>query len=397
MSEERRRGLSGPVMRAANERLVLRALQESSLSRTELAQRLGLSQMAVSRLVVGLVDRGLVEESDDAPATRGPGRPRRMLALGSSWVGVGVDCRVDRTEVVGVGRGGNVVHRRLSAALKRPTPDEAVTQIVDAVHEVQAATGGQIAGVGVAMPAKVRLGRIVVGSHHVDWHDVPVADLLEQRLELPAVVHNIASSAALANARQPETAGTSRLMHLQIGVGLGMALTRGLHVDDTLDADRGSPGHVPLGDPSRPCHCGRGGCIDAMIGFAVVERAATEQGLGAPAGPDHMNTIAAAVGRAAGAGEPWAVSLLERLADDLAGIVAVFTTLEAPEVLTLGGYPLALGDDFLAEVRVRVEALSREPMRLVRTSLGDRATAVGAALSGLGLLGNGPGVQAPRW
>src|SRR6478752_1816150 len=70
---------AGPIV-GAGYQLLVELIRNSPLSRTELAERLGLSLPSITRLCGPLLVRGLIREGQGAVA-QGRGRPRRPLAL----------------------------------------------------------------------------------------------------------------------------------------------------------------------------------------------------------------------------------------------------------------------------------------------------------------------------
>ena len=89
-----RRGTNLPAVGGYNRSVVLDAVRREAagLSRTEIAERTGLSPQAVTNVSRRLLDAGLIRES--GTVISGPGKPRTMLQLepgGSFALGVHVD------------------------------------------------------------------------------------------------------------------------------------------------------------------------------------------------------------------------------------------------------------------------------------------------------------------
>ncbi len=378
---------SGSAMRSHNEALVIASLRDDApLSRAQIAEHLDLTRAAISRIIASMEERGLVQETGTR-AAGGSGRPGRHLELSNSWVGIGLDARVDRTELVCLGMGGRVLRRESFDVPERPSPEEFVAVASRAINRLRGSMEQRFTGIGVALPGRMSDDRLEVKrSHHFGWDDVPLAHMLSEQTDLPVGLRHGAECAAIANARQPELAGSSRLLHVQVGSGLGLALTRNRDLDDTLPVGWGGAGHALLGDPERLCICGRHGCVDTVVGFEAFASRGRAAGFEDVAAEQGMDRFAALVSRQAASGQRWAVESLEELAEDLGRILAVFITIELPDSVTLGGYVAALGNAFLDQLDeiVSRHMVADSPIR--RTSLGTDAPGLGAAMVGLNLM-----------
>lgn len=375
--------LSGARMRSHNGRLVLASLRDQPLSRAQLAEQLGLTPSAITRIVADLIQRGLVEETGKLTGI-GAGRRGITLGLSNRLAGIGIDARVDRTVLVYREMGGTTLRRWELPMPVRPSPEDFVNVVADAVASLEADSEHVITGVGMAVPGLLTADRRGIRqSRYLGWTDVAIVDALEARLGLPVGLRHVAECAAIANARQPELEDCARLLHVQVGAGLGLALTRNRELDETLPVGWGGAGHVLVGDPRRQCVCGRRGCIDATVGFEAFAQPGLAAGLVSPPGPEAMRVFAAEVAERAERGQAWAVEAVEQLVEDLARAIAVFVSLELPDAVTLGGYPLALGESFVARVGDRLAENLAAPSPLVTTSIQDEASGIGAAMVGL--------------
>lgn len=373
-------------MRSHNERLVVACLRDHApLSRAQIAERLDLTRAAISRIIASMAERGLVQETG-TQGVGGSGRPGRHLQLSNSWVGIGLDVRVDRTELVALGLGGRILRRKTFDVPAKPSPADFVESVGKAVAGLDDSMECRLTGIGVALPGLMSDDRLeVMRSHHFGWDNVPLAQMLSERTNLPVGLRHGAECAAVANARQPELAGSSRLLHVQVGSGLGLALTRNRDLDDTLPVGWGAAGHVLLGDPERLCICGRHGCVDTVVGFEAFASRGRAAGFGKLAAEQGMDDFAALVARRASAGDEWAIKTLGELAETLGRILAVFITIELPDTVTLGGYVGALGASFLDRLDDIVSGHLLAESPIVRTSLGAAAPGLGAAMVGLSL------------
>lgn len=379
--------LSGARIRSHNEQLVVALLRDHApLSRAQLSDRLGLTRAAMSRIVGSMLDRGLLQETG-THSTPGAGRPGTNLELSTRWAGIGLDARADRCELLFLEMGGRILGREVLDMPRRPSPEQFVAALGERLDGFDGGAEHELTGLGVALPGTMSEDRRTVQrSHHFSWDDVPLVDLLEERLGMPVALRHGAECAAIANARLPELATSTRLLHVQIGTGLGLALTRNRDLDETLPVGWGGAGHVLLGDPKRRCICGRLGCVDTVVGFGAFASHGLTAGLHVPPGLDGMYEFAAEVAHRATSGETFAVDMLSDLAAELGRILAVFITIEVPDAVTIGGYPVALGDAFMDQLDDAISSHLLAPSPIVRTTTGRHGAALGAAMAGLSLI-----------
>ena len=121
-------------------------------------------------------------------------------------------------------------------------------QIVAAVPSVLASAEiepGAVRGVGVGFGGPVDdATRSVIKSHQIDgWDGFPLADWLGNALGLPAVLGNDADVAGLAEALFGAGRGSSPVLYMTIGSGIGGGL---------IDRRRNPPRHRPRGRRNRP-------------------------------------------------------------------------------------------------------------------------------------------------
>ncbi|HEY2769675.1 MAG TPA: ROK family protein [Solirubrobacteraceae bacterium] len=158
--------------------------------------------------------------------------------------------------VVGVDLGGTKVavaplhDRELGDSLIRPTDlrdsDGLVDQLVDMVCEVR---HGELEAVGIGVPSIVEFssGR-VVSSANIPLKDVPLREVLSERLGIPVFVDNDATVAALAEAHDDEFRMVARnLVMLTIGTGVGGGLVLGGRIYRGATGGAGELGHTLVG------------------------------------------------------------------------------------------------------------------------------------------------------
>jgi glucokinase len=159
-------------------------------------------------------------------------------------------------KVVGVDLGGTKValaslrDRELCESLIRPTDLSSSEALVDQlVATVEEAMDDELEAVGIGVPSVVEFstGR-VVSSANVPLKDVPLREVLSDRLGVPVFVDNDATVAALAEAHDSDLRLVSRdLVMLTIGTGVGAGLVLGGRIYRGATGGAGEIGHTIIG------------------------------------------------------------------------------------------------------------------------------------------------------
>ncbi len=182
----------------ANRALALRLLRRHHrLSRLEIAQRAGLSEASVSRVVSGLLHDRLVAEVGAAPSTGG--RPAAHLRLDDGFHYSAAADIHNRETFVALGS----LSGRLEAADSFPTPEEPA----EALDRIAAWVRGiveqrpdiHLVGLGISARGLVNpdTGVVERGNQEI-WTKIPVRANLEAKLGLPVWVENNVRAAAYA-------------------------------------------------------------------------------------------------------------------------------------------------------------------------------------------------------
>lgn len=287
-------------------------LTSGPVSRTALADRLGLSPSTVTRLLAPLVEAGHLRETT-SEAT-GPGRPRRLLHVNTArHVVVGIKIAPTHVAAVLTDMGAQVL-ARAGCPIPDCTPATVLAASAGLAEELLAAVPGTasgVLGIGVGVSGHVdSLSGVCRYSALLDWRKVDVAGPLSVATGLPVVVNNDVNTLVVAERWFGQGRDVDSFAVVTIGSGIGC----GLLLDGSLFAGAsgmaGELGHLPM-DPDGPrCSCGRRGCLEALAcseailgrirraGVAGVESieeaAALARDAGSPAAPAARAAFAAA-------------------------------------------------------------------------------------------------------
>lgn len=381
--------VSAPVMRRHNLSLALRTIWDAGrISRTELARKLNLSKPAITRIVGDLIGAGYLDETSDHTAS-GRGRPSSYLHLrpGMHYF-IGVDFRVDRMAVQARDLAGNIIYDRHYPVLRGDKVGHVVAVFTETINAAAAQVGTRPAGIGISLPAELSLdGETVVSSVYFDWRNVPFIAMLRQALGAgwPTItLSDVSSCAAMANWRELAPTGVSDLANVQVGVGAGVGFA-----GHKFPADRNRTlmkrfSHLPMQRHGPRCTCGAQGCLDALVGFDALVGSAERCGIALRQDADAMNAFCADLLALHRQGRPEATAAIETAAQWFARATAIVISAVSPARVTLGGYPLHLGEVYLDAFMTELESIAPAATGLMTTtSLGDEASVAGAVLLGM--------------
>jgi N-acetylglucosamine repressor len=359
--------------RAHNASLVLRALYDlGPISRAEIARLTGLTRTSVGELVAELQAEGLARDAGKAPSTGGKAPTLVELVHDARHV-VTLDLG-ERTFTAALLDLRGTILRRATRDLDGADGDAALALVHDLIDEILAGLHAPILGIGVGTPGIVGSDGTIRWAVNLAWSDLPLADILRARFDLPAVVVNDSRAAALATFLFEGEDRPNNLVAIKVGRGIGAGLVLGgeLFLGDGDGA--GEIGHVVVEPDGAECHCGRFGCLETVASATAILRAAERAGLPAATLPELAalaragDETALAITRAAG----------RALGSAIAGLIG---TLDIRHMVVHGSVT-ALGDPWLEAIRDEATRRSLGPLaretRLIDGGTGDDLTLLGA-------------------
>jgi hypothetical protein len=244
-----------------NQQVVLDVIRTvPGVSRTDIAERTGLTAQAISKIVRRLADQDLIQESGTTiPSTLG-GRPATGLCINpGARYAVGVHVDRDETAYTLLDLRGTIVARN-----RRTTPQSGPAAVVRQVagevpRLLQSADvpPAKVLGIGVGAPGPLDPVEGVLHSPPGmrGWGTVPLRDLVRERTGSPVWLDNDAVAAAIGESWNARTgrAGSMLFVYLGWGVGAALLIDGHPHRGSTVGSDLY---HVPV-DPKGPlCACG---------------------------------------------------------------------------------------------------------------------------------------------
>src|SRR3954467_13084942 len=281
------------------------------------------------------------------------------------------------------------VHHR---AYRLSRPEAVVATIVEAVEEARQATRAEVRAAGIGVPCLIEpASGTVMACNHFDLLDVPLRDLLTERIGLPVVVDNDANAALVAEWRHGAARGARNVVVLTIGTGIGGGIVLDGRIVRGASGAASELGHIVIDETGPPCpgNCPGHGCLEAFVSgpaLAIEGRARAEadaeSGLGAAlaAGREITGPLVTELAHDGDAAARAGIAALGRRLG--VGMTSLVNALN-PEVLVVGGGLIAAGDLLLDPARevVAERALvpARDQVRIVAARFAGESGMLGAA------------------
>jgi N-acetylglucosamine repressor len=354
--------------RAHNSRLVLRTIYEcEEISRADVARETRLTRTTVSDVVAELMDNGLVKEVGYGPSVGGK-PPILLSVVPDARHLIGIDLASEEFRGAVVNLRGQVCFK-IEVPLDYQDGEAALALVYQMVEDLMAATNSPLLGVGIGSPGLMDASNgIVRRSVNLDWYDLPLRDLLQQRCGLPVYVANDSQVAALGEYTFGDGPGVENLVVVKVGhgIGAGIVLNGQIFHGETFGA--GEIGHVAVVDNGEICRCGNTGCLETVASARSIVNQARVL---AAADPDSvLNRFAASpeqigietVCRAMAAGDEQVLDLVRRAGRYLGLAAANVVALLSIRRIVIAGSVACLGQVFLDAIR---EEMSRRSLAIL--------------------------------
>ena len=301
-----------------------------------------MTRTSVGDLAGALIDDGLIEEVGRGQSSGGKSPILLRVAPDGRHL-IGLDLGEAQFSGAVVNLRGEIL-RSIHLPLEGRNGDATVELVVQLVDALRADDRSPLLGIGIGAPGIIDTSTGTVRwSVNLDWADLRLGPLLEQRYGVPVVVANDSHAAALAELTFFHRPRPNNLIVIKVGrgVGAGIILNGQLFQGDGYGA--GEFGHVSTGSSGAPCRCGREGCLETVTSMrALVDAAGTVE----PSITDESGLVAAFL-----AGVTGIRQIVLDAARELGVAVAwLIGVLNIRQVLLVGPVA-AFGDDWLGEVR----------------------------------------------
>ncbi len=241
-------------------------------------------------------------------------------------------------------------------------------------------------GIGFPGPLNAESGTIFNPPNLTGWDNVPLKDILEEELKMPVSVENDANCAALGEWWKGAGTGTSSMVCITLGTGVGGGIILDGRVWHGASCIAGEIGHTTVIRNGIKCTCGNEGCLEAYASSrGIIER--VNIALSEKSDKDKFQPITKLkqLDQLIIQGNEIILNVIKETGV-IAGIaVANLANLLNPEMVVLFGGVTNLGENLITplreEVKKRAFKKATESLRIEVAKLGDNSGILGAAKS----------------
>ena len=368
------------LLKQMNARQLLSLLRANNpCSRADLVRLSGLSAPTVSSAIDYLERKKLVTRLG-LGSSNGGRRPDMIAFNSSRGVVAGVDLGGSTVRLAFADLDGKIQGRWSLSTRGQRTPERIVEVIESGLRNIleQAQVPkSKLLAIGLGAPGitDVQAGMVVSAPHLSGWQNVPLRELLESKLKVPAVIENDVNAAAVGENWTGSARGVPSFVFLAIGTGIGAGIFINNELYHGSNWAAGEVGYLLVpGAPSSRIALEKPGALESAIGGNAIERRWREVSNG-HSGSRHLR--ATEIFELAANGNAEARALLESSAEILAHAVTNIALLLNTSVVVLGG-AIGTSEPLLRATREIVERNDFARPQLVISRLGADAQLHGA-------------------
>lgn len=249
-----------------NRNLVLKTIfDHDSISRAEISRVTSLTRTTVSDIVADLLAEGLVSEVGIGESIGGKSPILLSLVEDSRYL-IGLDLAHNKFRGAIVNLRGKI-RELVTLPVNSNNGDEALSLVYEILDRLMKTRYLPLIGIGIGTPGLVNITEgVVVNAVNLDWQDLPLARLMEERYHLPVSITNDSQAAAMGE----YTYGHGRsaesnliVINAHHGIGAGIVIQGKLFHGDGGGA--GEIGHVVVvPEGGLLCRCGNRGCLETV-------------------------------------------------------------------------------------------------------------------------------------
>jgi len=290
---------------------------------------------------------------------------------------------------------GKMLSRDHSVTPARKGHEAVIQSILESAHralEQANVAVSQLTAVGVGAPglANPETGILYTSPNLPGWQNVPLRDIMQDRLGKKTFLINDANAAALGELYFGAARGARNFIYITLSTGIGGGIVIDGKIYGGAIGAAGEVGHMTIDDKGPICNCGNKGCWEALASGTALAREARrriEKGVRTSilecAGDDVEKVTAQVIQTAAEQGDNLAKELIARtgyyVGVGLANLINIFN----PELIVIGGGLSNIGDMlFEPAFKVAEERAYKESFQVVRfahAELGRNSGVLGAA------------------
>ena len=367
------------VVKKGNKSLVLDKIKYNSpISRASVASQVGLNKGTVSSLVNDLLEEHLIYESGPGESSGGR-RPVMLLFNEKAGYSIGIDLGVNYLLGVLTDLNGNI-HKEKQMTFKNLSYEDIEIKLFETIDFLLTSTPEcphGVIGIGIGVPGIVDKDSNILLAPNLNWRNVNLKAVLQERYNLPIIIENEANAGAYGEKHFGAGKDFENVIYVSAGIGIGVGLILNGSLYKGFNGFSGELGHMTIQAGGAKCRCGNEGCWELYASEQALLRQAERLDI-----PSDMQDLEGLVSLAE-SGNEQVITLFEQTGDYLGiGINNIINIFNPQQVII--GNRLAYSKKWLKESlnkRVTNQALwfQQNDLQIDFSELSTRSTALGVA------------------
>jgi predicted NBD/HSP70 family sugar kinase len=364
-----------------------------TLTNANLVKLSGLSLPTITQLLAELSDEGYIEILGSGNSSGGR-KPNLLGLTKNAFFTISVDIERYSAKIALINSQNDYVVKPFQFELnlndKNGTVDIVTAQVQKFLESFNEAAD-RLIGVGISLPGLTNSDK-GINYNFLNFDEVSVSSILEQRLKLPVYIINDAKARALAELRFGKAKEVKNSLVIYIGWGLGTGLILDGKLYTGSDGFSGEFSHIPVMENGILCQCGKRGCLETVASGTALSRLAKEgiargeqTDLARLTGNDARHIHYMSVVESALKGDAFSIDILSEVGSELGRGIAMLVQILNPELIIFGGQMLKAGSFLTIPIE---HSLNKYCLSDLRTSIhidisemGEKASLLGAAIN----------------
>jgi len=364
-----------------------------TLTNANLVKQSGLSLPTITQLLAELADEGYIDILGSGNSSGGR-KPNLLGLTRNAFFTISVDIERYSAKIALINSQNDYVVEpyqfELDLSDKNATVDVIAAQVKKVINNFES-NNDRLIGVGISLPGLTNSDK-GINYNFLNFDELSVSSILEQRINLPVFIINDAKARALAELRfgKAKEAKNSLVIYIGWGLGTGLILDGKLYTGS--DGFSGEFSHIPVVENGILCQCGKRGCLETVASGTALSRLAKEgiargeqTDLARLTGNSARHIHYMSVVDSALKGDAFSIDILSEVGSELGRGIAMLIQILNPELIIFGGQMLKAAQFLTIPIE---HSLNKYCLSDLRTSIkidisemGEKASLLGATIN----------------
>ena len=193
---------------------------------------------------------------------------------------IGVDLGGTNLRIAAVDDSGRLLEKVTTGTQVALGRDFVINEMCDAILHLamKFQASSRLRGIGIGVPGIIDMatGMLHESPNLPGWHNYPVRDEIERRLNTRVILENDANSAAMGEKWLGAAREVPDMAMLTLGTGVGGGLVLNDRIWHGMTGMANEFGHITVDPHGPPCPCGNVGCVEQFASAKSIVRMARE-------------------------------------------------------------------------------------------------------------------------